>query len=92
MRPITNIGGELTSKGKVRTVPDSQFPAIVRFDVFEIDLQAGELRKEGRKSRYKNNPFVFCLCCCSGRRKWSHAKNCGNNFGPPTRLWILITD
>ena len=39
-RPITNITEELTSKGKVRTVPDSQFPSIVRFDLFEIDLQA----------------------------------------------------
>jgi Tol biopolymer transport system component/DNA-binding winged helix-turn-helix (wHTH) protein len=55
--PITNIGGELTSKGKVRTMPDSQFPAIVRFDVFEIDLPAGELRKEGRKVKVQEQPF-----------------------------------
>jgi Tol biopolymer transport system component/DNA-binding winged helix-turn-helix (wHTH) protein len=38
-------------------VPDSQFPAIVRFDVFEIDLQAGELRKEGRKVKVQEQPF-----------------------------------
>ena len=56
-RPITNIGDELTSKGKVRTVPDSQSPAIVRFDVFEIDLQAGELRKEGRRVKVQEQPF-----------------------------------
>jgi Tol biopolymer transport system component/DNA-binding winged helix-turn-helix (wHTH) protein len=57
VRSITNIGGELTSKGKVKTVPDSQFSAIVRFDVFEIDLQAGELRKEGRKIKVQEQPF-----------------------------------
>lgn len=56
-RPITNIGEELTSKGKVRTVPDSQSPAIVRFDVFEIDLQAGELRKGGRRVKVQEQPF-----------------------------------
>jgi DNA-binding winged helix-turn-helix (wHTH) protein len=38
-------------------VPDSEFPAIVRFDVFEIDLQAGELRKEGRKVKVQEQPF-----------------------------------
>lgn len=38
-------------------MPDSQFPAIVRFDVFEIDLQAGELRKEGRKVKVQEQPF-----------------------------------
>jgi Tol biopolymer transport system component/DNA-binding winged helix-turn-helix (wHTH) protein len=38
-------------------VPVSQFPAIVRFDVFEIDLQASELRKEGRKVKVQEQPF-----------------------------------
>lgn len=38
-------------------MPDSQFPTIVRFDVFEIDLQAGELRKEGRKVKVQEQPF-----------------------------------
>jgi len=38
-------------------VPDSQSPAIVRFDVFEIDLQAGALRKEGRKVKVQEQPF-----------------------------------
>lgn len=38
-------------------MPDAQAPAIVRFDIFEIDLQAGELRKEGRKVRVQEQPF-----------------------------------
>ena len=38
-------------------MPDSQFPTIVRFDVFEIDLQAGELRKEGRRVKVQEQPF-----------------------------------
>ena len=36
---------------------DSQLPAVVRFDVFEIDLQAGELRKEGRRVKVQEQPF-----------------------------------
>jgi Tol biopolymer transport system component/DNA-binding winged helix-turn-helix (wHTH) protein len=38
-------------------VPDPRFPAIVRFDVFEIDLQAGELHKEGRRVKVQEQPF-----------------------------------
>ena len=38
-------------------MPDLQFPAIVRFDVFEFDLHAGELRKEGRKVKVQEQPF-----------------------------------
>ena len=38
-------------------MPDSQLPALVRFDVFEIDLQAGELRKDGRKVKVQEQPF-----------------------------------
>lgn len=54
---LTNIGDELTSKTEVSTVPDSQFPATVRFDDFEIDLQSGELRKEGRRVKIQEQPF-----------------------------------
>lgn len=32
-------------------------PAVVRFDVFEVDLRAGELRKEGRKIKLQEQPF-----------------------------------
>ena len=54
---LTNIGDEPTSKTEVSTVPDSQFSAILRFDVFEIDLPAGELRKEGRRIKVQEQPF-----------------------------------
>src|ERR1700724_3171538 len=30
---------------------------VVRFDVFEIDLRAGELRKEGRRVKLQEQPF-----------------------------------
>lgn len=38
-------------------MPECPLPAIVRFDVFEIDPQAGELRKEGRRVKLQEQPF-----------------------------------
>ena len=38
-------------------MPECQLPAIVRFDVFEMEPQAGELRKEGRRVKLQEQPF-----------------------------------
>lgn len=35
----------------------SRFPQVVRFGTFEVDLQAGELRKDGLKARLQEQPF-----------------------------------
>jgi DNA-binding winged helix-turn-helix (wHTH) protein/TolB-like protein len=37
----------------------STFPPRVRFANFEVDLRAGELRKDGRKVRLQEQPFVL---------------------------------
>ena len=36
---------------------DTRMAGEVRFDVFEVDLRAGELRKEGRRLRLQEQPF-----------------------------------
>lgn len=39
-------------------MPDAELSsAVVRFDVFEVDLRAGELRKEGRLVKLQEQPF-----------------------------------
>jgi len=39
-------------------MPESRLaPAVVCFDVFELDLRAGELRQEGRKIKLQEQPF-----------------------------------
>src|SRR5215831_9089053 len=39
-------------------MPVSQLPALkVRFDVFEVDLRAGELLRDGRKVKLQEQPF-----------------------------------
>lgn len=39
------------------TLPDNRSPRIARFGVFELDLAAGELRKNGAKLRLQEQPF-----------------------------------
>ena len=37
--------------------PDTQRPHVLRFGVFEVDLEAGQLRKNGRRVRLQEQPF-----------------------------------
>jgi Tol biopolymer transport system component/DNA-binding winged helix-turn-helix (wHTH) protein len=37
--------------------PDIRYPRIIRFGVFEIDLESGELRKSGLKQKLTGQPF-----------------------------------
>jgi cholera toxin transcriptional activator len=39
------------------TLPDNRSPRIARFGVFELDLAAGELRKNGARLRLQEQPF-----------------------------------
>jgi DNA-binding winged helix-turn-helix (wHTH) protein len=54
---------ELTLAGHDRPITGSRMTdpqltsGVVRFDVFEVDLQAGELRKDSRKVRLQEQPF-----------------------------------
>src|SRR5229473_8450843 len=36
---------------------EAPFPAIVRFGVFEVDLRAGDLRKQGVRIKLQEQPF-----------------------------------
>ena len=42
--------------------PQSHLPRVVRFGTFEIDVPAGELRKNGLKLKLQEQPFqVLCM-------------------------------
>src|SRR5580704_2694112 len=42
--------------------PQSQLPRVVRFGTFEMDVPAGELRKNGLKLKLQEQPFqVLCM-------------------------------
>lgn len=55
------VSGEPESSATLTVVPASPFPArrsgIAHFGVFEVDLDARELRKQGRRIRLQNQPF-----------------------------------
>jgi DNA-binding winged helix-turn-helix (wHTH) protein len=38
-------------------MPLSQIPRVIRFGVFEVDLQEGELRKGGVRIKLQEQPF-----------------------------------
>jgi DNA-binding winged helix-turn-helix (wHTH) protein/Tol biopolymer transport system component len=48
--------------------PTRRFPMLVRFGSFEVDLTAGELRKEGRRVPLQDQPFkvLALLLSCPG--------------------------
>jgi DNA-binding response OmpR family regulator len=56
----------------------------IRFGIFEVDLQAGELRKQGYKVKLQEQPFqVLALLLEPPARSW-RGKNSKNSFGWPT--------
>jgi Tol biopolymer transport system component/DNA-binding winged helix-turn-helix (wHTH) protein len=50
--PVVNSTGQDT-----RVVHPGQSPKIIRFGAFEVDLNAGELRKQGLRLRLQEQPF-----------------------------------
>src|SRR5882672_802178 len=51
-----SYNGARLSRGDF-TMPGSEVGRIIRFGVFEIDLQSGELRRDGLKVRLQEQPF-----------------------------------
>jgi TolB-like protein len=53
---------------KAQSGPDASVPSTVRFGVFELDLRAAELRKNGHKIRLQEQPFQILveLLACPG--------------------------
>ena len=52
-----HTGARLPSNHKVRMTQPVLSPAVIRFEVFEVDLKGGELRKGGRKVKLQEQPF-----------------------------------
>ena len=56
-RRVTNLGDRLTSNQRWEMSDTRLASAVVRFDTFEVDLRAGELRKQGRRLKLQEQPF-----------------------------------
>ena len=74
------------------TVMSSNGTRMIQFGVFEVDLRAGELRRNGARVKLQEQPLqILDPACWNGRARWSHGKSCGLAYGRPTRLSISIT-
>ena len=55
---ITNVGDKVTSNQNGGKMSETRFAeAMVCFDVFQVDLRAGELHREGRRVKLQEQPF-----------------------------------
>ena len=62
-----------------------------RFDKFEVDLAAGELRKSGERVPLQDQPFQILRLLLNPLRKSSAASGSAPSFGLPIRLSISIS-
>ena len=65
-------------------------PRLVRFESFEVDLRAGELRKAGVKLKLTGQPFQVLAILLERPGQVVTRENCRRGFGR-TRLSISIT-
>ena len=64
---------------------------VVRSGVFEVDLRAGELRRNGIKVKLQNQPFQILAMLLERAAKSSHEKSCTPGSGRQTHLWTSTT-
>jgi hypothetical protein len=55
--------------------PPTQSTRVVRFGVFEVDLQTAELRKQGVRIRLPSQSSRCSKPCSSAAENWSPAKS-----------------
>jgi len=57
---------------------------VIRFGLFELDLQTSELRKQGRNIKLQDQPFQVLVLLLRHSGEVVTASNCGMPFGPRT--------
>jgi len=72
-------------------VTESSTKGVIGFGTFEADLQAGELRRNGRKVRLQEQPFQVLAVLLEHAGEIVTRKSCKTGFGPLTPLWISTT-
>ena len=63
---------------------------ILKFALFEVDLEAGELRKSGMRQKLAGQPFEVLRLLLEHPQESSPAKNCSTASGRRTPLLITI--
>ena len=66
--------------------------SVIRFSVFEADMHARELRKQGLRIKLADQPFSILAMLLTDRARWSRGRSCKSNCGLRTRSWISTVD
>ena len=71
---------------------ETRSPVGLRFGTFEVDLRAGELRKQGVRIKVQEQPFhVLTVPLSEAGRSRDSRRVCGPKSGPPTPSSISTT-
>jgi hypothetical protein len=65
---------------------------LIRFGVFEANLETGELRKLGSRIKVQEQPFQILAMLLERQAKWSPVMSCTRRFGALTPLSISNVD
>ena len=71
---------------KRRFMTSSQPKRVAQFDPFELDLSTAELRRNGRRSGFRNRPSRFWECFWNIPAKWFRETKSRGSFGRTIRL------
>jgi len=66
-------------------------PLLLRFEIFEVDLRAGELYKAGRKIKLQVLPFQVLALLLERPGEIVRREELQKSSGPRTLLWTSIT-
>jgi DNA-binding winged helix-turn-helix (wHTH) protein len=69
----------------------STLPSLMRFADFEIDLRAGELRREGSRVRLQEQPFLLLAVLLESAGEVVTREELRKRFGRPIPSSILTT-
>jgi len=70
----------------------AEFPAVIRFEIFEVDVPSGELRRDGLRVRLPAQSFQILAMLLTRAGKVVTREEIRLNLWPnrTTRLWGLI--
>lgn len=71
--------------------PETRSPPTVSFGVFEVDLRARELHKQGKRIKLQEQPFQVLSILLKRPGDVVARRNCGRRFGPKIPSLISTT-
>lgn len=58
--------------------------------LFQLDIKAVELHKNGVKLKLEEQPFKVCVCSCGNPAKWFHVRKFAFPTAPDTLAFLFF--